>query len=158
MNFNPKQAQIISDSFRIAVKNRFNLEQRLEFERLLQISLGIKNLEDVQSWTQFRASQRDFISKELGEGEIDLRTMIAYLVSNLLRPNFPTKQITFRFPIADSEGRRFTEYLNDEYIKAYAIRLFPLGESLILEVSADDDIEYQTIDLDSPEFDDLFED
>ncbi len=158
MNFNPEQAQIISDSFRIAVKNRFNLEQRLEFERLLQISLGIKNLEDVQSWTQFGASQRDFISRELGEGEIDLRTTIAYLVSNLIRPNFPTQQITFKFPIADYEGRRFTKYLQDEYIKAYGLRLFPSGDSLILEVSADDDIEYQTIDFDSPEFDDLFED
>lgn len=158
MAFDSVQAKIISDNFRVAVTNKFDSEQRLEFERLLQIALGIKNLRNVQLWTRFGSQTRDFISNRLGEYELDLRTTIAFLVINSPFPSAPTKEIAFVSPISNFDAKRFVEYLNDEYVRAYANRLFPSGRALILEYLADSGVEIEKPDLDSPEFDDLLED
>lgn len=158
MAFDSVQAKIISDNFRIAVTNKFDSEQRLEFERLLQIALGIKNLRNVQLWTRFGSQTRDFVSNRLGEYELDLRTTIAFLIINSSTPSAPTKEIAFVSPISDFDAKRFVEYLNDEYVRTYANRLFPSGRALILEYLADSGVEIEKPDLDSPEFDDLLED
>lgn len=158
MPFDSVQAKVISDNFRQTITETFDSEQRLEFERLLQISLGIKNLRNVQLWTRPGVQTRDFISRNLGEYELDFRTTIAFLIINQADPSAPTKEVAFVFPITDFDAKRFTEYLNDEYIRAYASRLFPGGRALILEYLADSGVEIEKPDLDSPEFDDLLED
>lgn len=158
MAFDSVQAKIISDNFRVAVANKFDSEQRLEFERLLQIALGIKNLRNVQLWTRFGSQTRDFISSRLGEYELDLRTTIAFLVINSATVSAPTKEVAFVFPVTDYDAKRFVEYLNDEFVRVYANRLFPAGRALILEYLADSGVEVEKPDLDSPEFDDLLED
>lgn len=158
MAFDSVQAGVISDNFRTAVSNRFDLEQRLEFEKLLQISLGIKNLRNVQLWTRFGVSERNFINRNLGEYELDLRTTIAFLVINRATPSAPTKEVAFVSPVTDFDAKRFVEYLNDEYIKAYSNRIFPSGRSLILEYLSDSGVEIEKPNLDSPEFDDVVED
>lgn len=158
MPFDSVQAGVISDNFRTAVSNRFDSEQRLEFEKLLQISLGIKNLRNVQLWTRFGVSERNFINRNLGEYELDLRSTIAFLVINRSSPSAPTKEVAFVSPITDFDAKRFVEYLNDEYIRAYSNRLFPSGRSLILEYLSDSGTEIEKPNLDSPEFDDVVED
>lgn len=158
MPFDSVQAKVLSDNFRIAVTNRFDSEQRLEFERLLQISLGIKNIRNVQLWTRFGAATRNFISRNLGEYEMDLRTTIAFLVVNNASPSAPVKQVPFVFPITNFDAERFTGYLNDEYIQAYSNRLYPAGRALILEYLADSGVEIEKPDFDSPEFEDVLED
>lgn len=158
MAFDSVQAKIISDNFRRTVDNRFDSEQRLEFERLLQISLGIKNLRNVQLWTRYGTQERDFINSRLGEYELDLRTTIAFLIINTATPSAPTKEIAFVSPVNDNDAKRFVTYLTDEFVRAYSNRLFPSGRALILEYLADSGVEVEKPNLDSPEFDDLLED
>lgn len=156
MAFDSELAKVMSDNFRATVSTRYDSEQRLEFERLLQATLGIKNLRSVQLWTRYGASERDFINSRLGEYELDLRTAIADVVINNAQPTFPTKEIAFVSPISGEDARRFTLYMNDEYVRAYATRFFPSGRSFVLEYAADSNTPVERPDLESPEFDDLF--
>lgn len=158
MAFNAELAANLSQAFRSAVTIRLSNSQRLLFEGLLQIVFGIKNLRNVQLWTRIGVQQRNFIQSRLGELELDTRVFLVdkFLVEQI--PPFPVKTKCFRLP-ADSElARKFSEWIQDNYIREYCTRIYMAGNFICIEYASDSDNPSQKIDLDSPEFDDVIED
>lgn len=157
MPFDAELARAISDTFRTAVTNRLNDFQRLSFERLIQQLFGIKNLRNVQLWTRPGVQTRNFINRNLGEYELDLRTFLADRFIQLGEPTAPVKRRPFLLPVDDAGAKKFFDYLNDNFIREYCTRIFCTDRFIIIEYLADSDTPLEMPDLDSPEFDDIVE-
>lgn len=158
MAYNQAVATVVSDAFRSAVETRLLMSERLELEKLLQSVLNIKNIRNVQLWTRFQATQRNFINRNLGEYEMDLRMWIAEKFINNTAPTFPTKVRRFTTPMNTSDYQKFLQYATDNYIREYTTRIFFEASDLYIEYASDSDVNPDEIDLDSPEFDDIVED
>lgn len=158
MPFDPQLARAISDRFRQVCVERLTNENRLEFESLLQRVFGIKNIRNVQLWTRYGSTQRNIINRNLGERELDQRVFLAdRFVQNAL-PFFPVKTKPFQLPADDETARKFFIYLNDNYIREYATRIYTTSFFVILEYAADSNTDVDQVDLDSDEFADVLED
>ena len=155
MPFDRELARAISDTFRQAVTNRLDSQQRIYFEGLLQQLFGIKNLRNVQLWSRPGTQQRKYIYERLGEQELDLRTFLADRFIQNVMPIFPTKTKGFELPTSSREAFQIFKWLNDGWIRAYCTRIFITGNRFFIEYAADSDSPQETPDLDSPEFDDL---
>lgn len=155
MPFDPQLAQAISDQFRLVCASRLTDENRIEFERLLQKILGIKNLRNVQLWTRYGEQTRNFINRGLGEYELDLRVFLADRFIQAVPPFFPVKTRPFQLPATDETARKFLLYLNDNWIRAYCSRIYTTSFFAIIEYAADSNTGVDQIDLDSDEFEDL---
>lgn len=158
MPFDPQLAQVISDRFRQVCSERLTIENRLEFETLLQRILGIKNLRNVQLWTRYGAVQRNIINRNLGEHELDLRVFLADRFIQNAAPFFPVKTKSFQLPANDETARKFLLYLNDNWIREYCTRIYTTSFFVIIEYAADSNTDIDQVDLDSDEFADLVED
>ena len=157
MPFDSNLAAVISNQFRSAVTTRLSDLQRLNFEDLLRILLGVKDLRNVQLWTRFGRQTRNIINRSLGEFELDLRTFLASKFINLGTPSFPVKQKPFLLPISLSNAQKFLQYITDNFIREYCTRIYIEGSFIIIEYAADSDTPTETPDLDSPEFEDILE-
>jgi hypothetical protein len=158
MAFDATEAANLSNLFRSAVTTRLDSGQRGIFESFLQSLLGIRNIRNVQLWTRFGSVQRNFINRNLGQYELDLRTFVASKFVNNLEPNYPVKQKAWLPAIDELAAQSFLKYFDDNYIKEYSSRLYMAGNALVLEYSADSSVNPEEIDLDSPEFEDVLED
>lgn len=158
MPFDANLAASLSQAFRSQVTIRLNTSQKDGFERMLQTLFGIKNLRNVQLWTRFGTQQRNILNRNLGEAELDTRTFLVdrFLVQQ--EPPFPVKRKCFTLPMSNEEVYTFSKYLSDPYVRAFATRILVEGLALCIEYAADSDNPNETVDLDSPEFDDVLED
>lgn len=157
MAYDAALAAAISNTFRATVTTRLNTPQRAFFEDLLQRWFGIKNLRNVQLWTRPGAVTRNFINRNLGEFELDLRVFVA---TKFIQGDFygrPTKTKCWRMPPTDEIARMSFLYFQDEYINQYCTRIYFEDLFFCIEYAADSDNEIEEIDLDSPEFEDLVE-
>ena len=155
MPFDPEQAHAISEAFRSRVTNDFDSTQRLEFERLLQTTFGIKNLRNVQLWTRPGTQTRDFINSRLGQKELETRLFLADRLLVTQTPPFPTKERGFELSGDNKNAQKFNQYLQDNYIREYGTNLFVSGNRIFIRYAADSDNPNEVPDFDSPEFDDL---
>lgn len=157
MPFDPIAASNLSNLFRSACTTRISTLALSRFEFVLQGLLGIKNIRNVQLWTRFGVVQRNFINRNLGQYELDLRTFIAEKFINPLEPNFPVKRKPFFLPITNSELEKLNLWLQDNWIREYTTRILVDETALIIEYSADSSDDPDEIDLESPEFEDVIE-
>ena len=155
MSFDDQLARSVSDTFRQVVTDRLNSEQRLGFERMIQVMFAVPNLRNVQLWTRFGTQQRNFIRRGLGEQELDLRLFLADRFIQNAVPNFPTKSHGFPLSNDPQVVKDFFKWLNDPWIRAYCTRVFILGNRIFVEYAADSDNPSFIPDLDSDEFEDL---
>ncbi len=157
MAYDAELAAAISNTFRATVTTRLNTPQRAFFEELLMRWFGIKNLRNVQLWTRQGAVTRNFINRNLGEFEMNLRTFVA---TKFIQGDFygrPTKTKCWRMPPDDLIARQSFLWFQDDYISQYCTRIYFQDLFFCLEYAADSDNDIEEIDLDSPEFDDLVE-
>jgi hypothetical protein len=158
MAFDADLANAISNTFRVTVINRLNTPQRTFFEQLLQVWLGIKNIRNVQLWTREGAQTRQFINNRLGEVELDLRVFIA---TKFIQGDFytsPVKQKCWRMPPTFEIARDSLKWFFDPYIREYCTRIYFADLFFCIEYAADSNTPPESINLDSPEFDDVLED
>ena len=158
MAFDPQLAAATSLTFRTVCTLRLTVTQRSNFEYLLQSWLGIKNLRNVQLWTRQGSVTRNFINRNLGEYEMDLRLLIAQVFINNADPQFPVKVKCWTLPIDNNSARESFSYLTDNYVREYLTRMFFTDFLFCLEYAADSNTGSERIDLDSPEFEDILED
>jgi hypothetical protein len=157
MAYDAQLAAAISNTFRATVTTRLNTPQRTFFETLLMAWFGIKNVRNVQLWTREGVQTRNFINRNLGEVEMDLRTFVA---SKFIQGDFynrPTKTKCWRMPPDDQIARQSFLWFQDEYIMQYATRIYFQDLFFCIEYAADSDTPPEEVDLDSPEFEDLIE-
>lgn len=158
MAYDQQLANAISNTFRATCVTRLTTPQRGFFEQLLTAWFGLKNIRNAQLWTRFGSQTRNIINRNLGEFELDMRVFIADRFIQSVPPNFVVKTKFWRMPPDDEIARKTFEWFQDPYIRAYTTRIFFDGLYFILEYAAESDIESETIDLDSPEFEDLVDD
>lgn len=157
MPFDASVATALSNAFRSACTTRLTSPQLLEFERLLQSILGIKNLRNVQLWTRFGSVQRNIINRNLGEYELDYRTWIVLKFLRYEEPSFPVKRKPFLMPLSSDSYKKISEYFNSNWVREYGTRIFFTDYFFIIEYAADSNTGEEEVDLDSPEFEDLLE-
>ena len=158
MTFDRLLAQVISDNFREAITFRLGGYQRGEFELMLQAILGVKNLRNVQLWTRYGVQTRDFISNRVSEPGLGLRVFIATKFINNTEPSYPVKRKPFSLPMDTQDYQKIFMYFNDPWIRAYCSRIYFENIFFYIEYSADSNVDNETINMDSPEFDDVLED
>lgn len=157
MPFDAPLAAAISNTFRVSISLRLNTPQRTFFESLLQDWFAVKNLRNVQLWTRLGVQTRNFISRNLGRLEMELRVFIADRFIQTVPPTFPVKRKVWLMPPDSNTAREIFSWFQDPYIRAYCTRIFFEGLFFVLEYAADSDTPQEEVDMDSPEFDDLIE-
>ena len=153
MPFNEEQGNQISQQFRSAITVRLEEYQRSLFEGLIRQLFAVKNIRNVQLWTRFGAVQRRFIRPGLPELELDTRAFLATKFISLEIAAYPVKVKCFLLPTDNELGQKFFEYINDNYIREYTVRIFMQGSFICIEYAADSDAPVDNEDLDSDEFD-----
>lgn len=157
MPFNPAVAANLSEAFREFCSEELDLPSLRDFETLLQRTLGIANLRNVQLWTRRGAQQRNFLNNRLGEYEYDTRVWIVEKLLNQIEPNFPVKTRVIREPSSIDASNTFRKYINDNWIREYTTRIYFENGSFLIEYSADSSNNPDELDLDSDEFSDILE-
>lgn len=158
MPFDAEEALVVSNAFREAVTNRLSTPQRAMFELMLQRWFALKNIRNAQLWVRPGQVQRNFINDRIGQLELETRYLVANLFVNQGTAPFPTKVKAWSLPLNEGDIKKTFEWLNDNYIREYAWRMYFTDFFFIIEYAADSSTPNALPDFDSPEFEDLVSD
>jgi hypothetical protein len=109
-------------------------------------------------WTREGAQTRQFINRNLGEFELDLRTQIATAFINTGTSPTPTKTKAWFFSLTNQDYASSFGYLTNNYVREYLWSIDVVSIALVFEWAADSDTRAEVPDLDSPEFEGIFDD
>lgn len=147
------EMQVISQQFRDAANN-LTTNERAHFVDAIAEIFGVTNRRNAELWVTESTTRRNFINKNLGSMELEMRVAFAKAYLNQVEPTTPQKEARFTGFLRD-RARRMRYYLAEDYTRKNASRIAISTAGWAMEYEADSspsaDIDDESID----EWDDL---
>lgn len=126
------------------------------FITVIQEAFQIKNRRNVVLWLTTAGTRRNFISRNLSPGELNMRVAFLEALLNDTPPNSPQKSIEFTL-WPTRVGQKLREYLSLKYTRRAVSSIGFLSKKVIFTYDIYAEPEEDLEDEESDEYDDLFD-